>query len=155
MSRLTNAADCAEEFDVCDAETIEPGTVMVMGPEGTLHPSPCAYDTRVAGVVSGAGSYKPGIVLDKQTGLGPRCTIALLGKVFCRVDASYGPIDVGDLLTTSATRGHAMKASDPASAFGAVIGKALRPLEAGKGLIPLPTSQGRRSARVGISRASS
>jgi hypothetical protein len=53
------------------------------------------------------------------------------------VDAQYSSIDVGDLLTTSPTPGHAMKASDPLRAFGAVIGKALRPLGSGRGLIPI------------------
>ncbi len=47
------------------------------------------------------------------------------------------PIEIGDLLTTSATPGHAMKATDPHKAFGAVIGKALRPLDRGQGLIPV------------------
>ena len=60
-----------------------------------------------------------------------------MGKVFCKVDAQFGAIAVGDLLTTSATPGHAMKTSDPLKAFGAVIGKALRPLADGKGLIPI------------------
>jgi hypothetical protein len=44
---------------------------------------------------------------------------------------------VGDLLTTAPTPGHAMKADDPLKAFGAVIGKALRPLPDGQGLIPV------------------
>ena len=30
-----------------------------------------------------------------------------------------------------------MKAVDPSQAFGSVIGKALRPLEAGQGMIPI------------------
>jgi hypothetical protein len=53
------------------------------------------------------------------------------------VDAEYGPIAVGDLLTTSATAGHAMPANDPARAFGATLGKALAPRAAGRGLIPV------------------
>jgi hypothetical protein len=44
---------------------------------------------------------------------------------------------VGDLLTTSPTPGHAMKATDPLRAFGAVLGKALLPLRSGQGLIPV------------------
>jgi hypothetical protein len=60
-----------------------------------------------------------------------------VGKVFCKVDAQYGAIAVGDLLTTSPTLGHAMKATKPHKAFGAVIGKALRPLQDGCGLIPI------------------
>ena len=64
-------------------------------------------------------------------------SLALMGKVFCKVDASYGPIEVGDLLTTSDTPGHAMKAFDHRKAFGAVIGKALGPITSGQGLVPV------------------
>ena len=135
--RLTNAADLAEDFDVSDAKKVEPGTVMVLLNEGALSESQQAYDKRVAGVISGAGDYKPGIILDKQQSPANRQPVALMGKVFCKVDAQFGPIEVGDLLTTSPTPGHAMKTSDPFKAFGAVIGKALRPLRGGQGLIPI------------------
>ncbi len=134
--RLNNA-DCAEDFNIGAAAAVEPGTVLVLGHEGALIPSHRAYDKRVAGVVSGAGTYKPGIVLDKQKSAGLRQPIALLGKVFCKVDAQYGAVEVGDLLTTSATPGHAMKAGEPFKAFGTVIGKALRPLKEGQELIPI------------------
>jgi len=40
-------------------------------------------------------------------------------------------------LTTSDTPGYAMKATDPLRAFGAVVGKALRPLSEGQGMIPV------------------
>ena len=63
--------------------------------------------------------------------------IALVGKVYCKADASHSSIDVGDLLTTSPAPGYAMKALDRVEAFGAVIGKALRPLKSGQGLIPI------------------
>ena len=63
--------------------------------------------------------------------------VALVGKVYCKVDARYSPVEVGDLLTTSPTPGHAMKADDPMKAFGAVIGKALDSLKAGQTLIPI------------------
>ena len=102
-----------------------------------LNPSEKAYDKRVAGVISGAGDYRQGIVLDKQPTLGNRVPVALLGKVFCKVDARFGAIEVGDLLTTSPTPGHAMKTSDPLKAFGAVIGKALGNLDSGTGLVPV------------------
>ena len=134
--RLANA-DCAEDFDVSGAVKVEPGTVMVLGNEGALSESHQAYDKRVAGVISGAGGYKPGIVLDKQQTSGNRQPIALMGKVFCKVDAQYGAIEIGDLLTTSDTPGHAMKTTDPMKAFGAVIGKALRPLKDRQGIIPI------------------
>jgi hypothetical protein len=134
---ILSGADCAEEFDVTRSEKIEPGTVMVLSEEGLLHPCQQAHDKRVAGVVSGARNYKPGIVLDKQPSQKTRQPVALVGKVFCKVDANYGSINVGDQLTTSSTTGHAMKAGDPARAFGAVIGKALAPLQSGTGLIPI------------------
>lgn len=130
-------ADCAEEFAVKNAEKIEPGTVMVLDQEGLLHQSTEAYDKKVAGVVSGAGDFKPGLILDKKSEQTNRMPIALMGKVYCKVDAQYAPIEVGDLLTTSATPGHAMKASDSTKAFGTVIGKALMSLDDGKGLIPI------------------
>ena len=129
-------ADCAEEFELAGAETVEPGTLMSFSGDGTLYPSLEAYDSKVVGVISGAGEYKPGIVLDKRQG-GNRVPIALMGKVYCKVDAEYSAIEVGDLLTTSPTAGHAMKASDPSKAFGSVIGKALRPKNAGRGMIPV------------------
>jgi hypothetical protein len=87
--------------------------------------------------VSGGGSFRPRIVLDKQRERCDRKPIALMGKVYCKVDADCGAIAVGDLLTTAATRGHAMKAVDPQRAFGAVIGKALAALSSGRGLIPI------------------
>jgi hypothetical protein len=131
-------ADCAEDFDIVEADKVEPGTVMVIDQEGALRQSHQAYDKRVAGVTSGAGDYKPGIVLDKhQSQDDNRMPIALVGKVYCKVDAQYSPVEVGDLLTTSATPGHAMKAENALKAFGAVIGKALRPLKEGQGLIPI------------------
>jgi hypothetical protein len=133
---LLAGADCAEQFDVKGAEHVEPGTVMVIGDNGALRSSDCAYDTRVAGIVAGAGLYRPGIVLDDQGPSLDRLSVSLMGKAFCRVDGSYGHIAVGDLLTTSSTPGHAMKASDPQRAFGAVIGKAMQPWDsAERGII--------------------
>jgi hypothetical protein len=134
---LLTGADCAEEFDIAEAAEIESGTVVILDQDGVLHQSQQAYDKRVAGVISGAGDYKPGLILDRQQSRDNRAPVALVGKVHCKVDAQYAPIDVGDLLTTSPTQGHAMKADDPSKAFGSVIGKALRPLEAGQGMIPI------------------
>jgi hypothetical protein len=134
--RLLNA-DCAEDFDVAGIEEIEPGTVVVIDEEGAVKRSLQAYDTRVAGVISGASGLKPGIILDKQKSSGRRLPLALMGKVACKVDARYSPIEVGDLLTTSPTAGYAMKAKDSRRAFGAVLGKALRALNEGTDTIPV------------------
>jgi hypothetical protein len=132
-----SGADCAEQFDIAYADRVEPGTVMALADDGRLEESQFPYDKRVAGVISGAGSYKPGIVLDQRESQPDRKPIALVGKAYCKVDARYGAIEIGDLLTTSPTPGHAMKATDQLKAFGAVIGKALRPLKGGQDLIPI------------------
>jgi hypothetical protein len=130
-------ADFSEDFDVSGQEELEPGTVVVLDCEGLVQKSQTAYDKKVAGVISGAGDFRPAITLDRQTSQGNRIPIALMGKVYCKVDARYSPIEVGDLLTTSPTMGHAMKAEDPLKASGSVIGKALRPLQEGLGLVPI------------------
>jgi hypothetical protein len=131
------AQDCAEDFDVAASTEIEPGTVMALDDGGSLRPSDRSYDKKVAGVISGAGEFRPGMVLGRCDSVDRRAPLALMGKVYCKVDAQYGPIEVGDLLTTSPTSGHAMRAADPSKAFGAVIGKALRQLSEGCGLIPI------------------
>jgi hypothetical protein len=133
--RLTGA-DCAEEFQASSDEEVEPGTVMVIDETGALEPSARAYDQRVAGVVSGAGDFRPGIVLDRRESSRGRVQIALLGKTYVKVDATEHAVTAGDLLTTSDVRGHAMKVDDASKAFGAVLGKALQSLPTGRGLIP-------------------
>jgi hypothetical protein len=110
---------------------------MAINDGGALVPCEHAYDKRVAGVISGAGAFKSGIVLNKQQCSKSRMPLALIGKAYCMVDANYGAIGVGDLLTTSPTSGHAMKVNDAQQAFGAVIGKALQAKEEGQGLIPI------------------
>ncbi|MEV0032153.1 hypothetical protein [Nocardia sp. NPDC050793] len=131
-------ADAAEDFEVENTAEVAAGMVMVLGEEGKLTPCSAAYDQKVVGVVSGAGRYRPGIVFDRgERSQGRRVPISVMGKVVCRADADYGRIRVGDLLTTSARPGCAMKAVDPARAFGTIIGKALGPLDAGEGLVPM------------------
>jgi len=134
---LLTGADCAEEFEIVAAAEIDPGTVMVLTEDGALEMSRSPYDKRVAGVISGAGDYRPGLILDKRGSSSERMPLALVGKVYCKIDAQYAPVEIGDLLTTSPTPGHAMRVTDPPKAFGAVIGKALRGLDTGKGLIPI------------------
>ena len=110
---------------------------MVLGHNGKLDACSKSYDKTVVGVISGAGGLAPAVVLDKDKPSAARQPIAMLGKVYCKVSAQYAAIEAGDLLTTSPTPGHAMKADDPARAFGAVLGKALQPLSSGEGLIPI------------------
>ncbi len=77
-------ADCAEDFDIMSSAHIEPGAVMVIGSDARLVESHRAYDKCVAGIVSGAGDCKPGIVLGKDASRKDRVPLALIGKVFCR-----------------------------------------------------------------------
>jgi hypothetical protein len=134
---ILTGSDCAEDFE--SSSVIEPGTVVIIDASGELQVSQTAYDQRVAGIISGAGSYRPGLILGKggEHPGGHRMPLALSGRVYCKVDAQFSHIEVGSLLTTSATPGHAMKATDRDRAFGAVIGKALAGLESGRGLIPV------------------
>lgn len=57
--------------------------------------------------------------------------IALAGQVLCKVTNENGPIEAGDLLTSSSIPGHAMKATDRDKSFGTIVGKALEPFTAG------------------------
>ncbi len=131
-------ADCAERFASAGPGPADPGTVMRIQEDGSLSCCEAAYDRRVAGVVSGAGTLHPAIILNSNDPGGQNGTmLALVGRVYCKVDASYAPIGTGDLLTTSPTPGPAMKVSDPLRGFGAVLGKALMPCSNGCGLIPI------------------
>jgi len=127
--------DLAERFQ--SVAQYEAGSVMVLGDDAVVLPCGHQYDKRAVGVVSGAGTLRPAITLGERSEDGPSVAIALVGTVFCLVDASKLPVEVGDLLTTSETRGHAMKADDPVRSFGAVVGKSLARLPGGRGLIPI------------------
>jgi hypothetical protein len=90
----------------------------------------------VAGVVSGGGGIKPGIVMkQEETITDGKNPISLSGRVYCYADATYGAIEPGDLLTTSDTPGYAMKVTNYNKAQGAIIGKAMSKLKSGKGMI--------------------
>ncbi len=133
-------ADCAEEFEVDGGPDVEPGTVLVIGDDERLRVSDRAGDRRVAGVVSGAGGLAPGIRLGwtgSPSGHGRRVPLALSGRVECKVDARAHPVRAGDLLITSTLCGHAMRSLDPRQSLGAILGKALRPLPSGTGLVPV------------------
>jgi hypothetical protein len=118
-------------------ESLEPGTVVVVekGATNTVTASFSAYDTAVAGVISA----RPGITLGVA---GPNMVqVATTGRVRVRVDATAGPIAIGDLLVTSGVRGTAMR-SMPMTINrrtfhqpGTLLGKALEPLEKGVGEI--------------------
>jgi len=137
--RLIGGADIAEPFDINADIPVLPGMIVAIDPEspGQLKLSGCAYNPRVAGIVSGANGINPALTLAQEGTIADgKHPVALTGRVWCYVDAdANGAITPGDMLTTSDTLGHAMKADDRSRAFGATIGKAMTPLEEGQGLV--------------------
>jgi hypothetical protein len=145
----TGTADVAEHYQ--SAEAVEPGEVVCLDRDGEeIVVSNAARDPAVLGVVSTA----PGLVLSAaNTTEGERdpenaVPVALCGRVPCKVTAENGPIRRGDTLTTSSTRGHAMRAASADGTTGdrppagTVIGKALGSLDAGAGTIDVLVALG-------------
>jgi hypothetical protein len=133
---IRGGADVAEPFQISERSAPK-GSVVVIDPEhpGQLRLSSEPYDTRVAGIVSGANGILPGISIS-QVGVNDGGeNVALTGRVYVLADASNGSIQPGDLLTTSSTPGHAMKVTDHTRAQGAILGKAMSGLKDGKGLV--------------------
>lgn len=133
---IRGGADLAEPFQ-CSEGRLDPGSVVVIDNvnPGQLKLATEAYDTRVAGIVSGAGGINAGIALHQEGTLGGGQNVALTGRVYVHADASFGAIRPGDLLTTSSTPGHAMKVRDASRAQGAILGKAMTSLARDKGLV--------------------
>jgi hypothetical protein len=122
---------------VPSSEHLSPGTVVVLDStkSNQVTSSTVSYDTRVAGVIS----EQPGIALGEKSE--SKVLVATTGRVRVKVDATKGPIHIGDLLVTSDVPGVAMK-SEAVNLGGVqfhrpgtLIGKALEPLEKGKGEI--------------------
>lgn len=133
---IRGGADLAEPFPLKE-EAIEKGSVVVIDDEhpGRLKLSTSSYDTRVAGIVSGANGINPGISLHQEGVVEGSEKVALTGRVYVRADAAHGAIKPGDLLTTSDTPGHAMKVTDHTRSQGAILGKAMSRLDEGKGMV--------------------
>ncbi len=136
----SSASDLAGLVPV--AESVEPGDVLVIDGDrpGIMTLSRAMADTGVFGIVAS----DPGIVLgasgtDKadetvqparvSDGSATEVPVTLSGIALCKVDAGYGAIRAGDLLTTSATPGHAMRSAEHLP--GTIVGKALEPLDSG------------------------
>jgi hypothetical protein len=133
---LSAPGDMAEMFP-SSGEAVEPGSVMTIDPgrSGALRVARTPYDRRVAGVVSGARDYRPGITLNAASDDASRVTVTLSGTVYCLVSNANGAVRAGDLLTSSAVPGYAMRAGDTDAARGAILGKALADLDGERGLV--------------------
>jgi hypothetical protein len=135
--RITGGADLAEPFNMSGSNNILPGAAVVIDDKrpGNLAMSSKAYDRRVAGIVSGAGGVKPGIVLVQEGKLDQGQNIALSGRVYAMATNCNGVIKPGDLLTTSDIPGRLMKATDSSLWSGAIVGKAMSGLDESSGLV--------------------
>ena len=118
----TYSADLAEYYEG-DAE-YEVGTVVVFGGEKEITTTNQINDTRVAGVV-GHQDKAAYIMYSDCPGL--KNLVALAGRVPVKV---VGRVKKGDMLTTAATPGYAVKALTPT--LGAIIGKALEDKDYGE-----------------------
>jgi hypothetical protein len=156
------ASDMAELLPA--SESLEPGDVLVIGPDGQLARSSDPNQTAVVGVYSTKPGFLGGVAEnlgadEAQAQLGAevvagekvdamaelaadgKVPLAIAGVVPVKVSAENGAIQPGDLLTTSSLPGHAMKASpielDGVEIYrpGTIIGKALEPLAEGIGVI--------------------
>jgi hypothetical protein len=133
---IRGGADLAEPFEL-SGNDIAKGSVMVIDDEhtGRLKLSDQAYDTRVAGIVSGANGINAGISLQQEGRLEGGQNVALSGRVYVQADAAFGAIKPGDMLTTSTTPGHAMKVTNCTKGQGAILGKAMSGLKEGRGMV--------------------
>lgn len=113
-------ADLAEFYE--GDQDYEPGTVLVFGGEKEVTTTTQMNDTRSAGVVTTDPAY---VMNSEQTGI--KVCLALAGRVPCKV---VGRVKKGDMLTTSATPGYAVKATNPT--LGSIIGKALEDKDYGE-----------------------
>ena len=137
---VTGGSDLAEPFPITHPKgphDVEPGTVLVIDEAnpGQLIMSTGAYDTRVAGVVSGAGGVRPGLTMRQKGVLEGDENVALTGRVYVKACNDNGAIAPGDLLTTSNVPGYAQKVTDHTLAQGAILGKAMTPLTNEQGLV--------------------
>jgi hypothetical protein len=127
--------DLAEWVD--SSQQLSAGTVVVLDASRSnqVIAATQSYDSRVAGVIS----LRPGIALGEASA--GRVLVATTGRVKVKVDATYGPIQIGDLLVTSNREGFAMKSSPVEIGGvkihrpGTLIGKALESLDKGTGEI--------------------
>ncbi len=131
-------ADFAESMAIVgDPDQYKPSDLLVIDKTGNrrLALAQEPYSTRVAGIYS----TNPGILATSYKMDDPRLAgeipLGIVGIVPCKASTENGSIEIGDLLVSSSTAGHAMKGTDRTRMLGAIVGKALEPLASGKGVI--------------------
>jgi hypothetical protein len=119
FAKATSAqyADIAERYI---ADTVyAPGTVLEIGGAHEVTQTTGKASTRIAGVVSTA----PAVIMNATENSPTAVTVALLGRVPCRV---VGRVNRGDVLCSSDVPGHAQVLPADLYQPGVVIGKALQ-----------------------------
>jgi hypothetical protein len=135
----SSGADFAELMVASPGAITEPGDVLMIGPDGK--PQPCFRPnaTNLLGVHSTDPAYVGGS--GDNFDIEGKIPVGITGIAPVKVSAENGPIEPGDLLTSSSLQGHAMKASavtiEDVSFYrpGTILGKALEPLDEGTGVI--------------------
>lgn len=134
---IKGGSDLSEYFEMEDGydADVQPGMVVSISPggDGKLMISSRSYDPSVAGIVSGANGVHTGLMMGQESSIAHGSTpVVLTGRAYVLAE---GPIHPGDLMTTSATPGHAMRVRSHRKARGAILGKALTALEKGTGYV--------------------
>ena len=133
----TRVHDYAEILDLATRDGIRAGSVVAWDPDASgLVPASASNARRVVGVISGAGKFRPGMVIGSRADGSKDFPVAVSGVIYARVSGEAGPVEPGDLLVPSSAAGVGMRAADPRATAGTVFGKALEPWSgAGEGLV--------------------
>lgn len=140
----TGGADFAESLRTTDDPAeLEPGDVLEIDP---LHGDAVRQSREPnSRLVAGVYSTRPSVLAVGEHGvddsLAGEVPVGIVGVVPTKVSDENGPIQIGDLLVTSSLPGRAMKAQaemvNGVAVYptGAILGKALEPLQQGAGVI--------------------
>lgn len=129
----TPAADFAEWLP--SESGTGPGDVLVIGSDGRLQRSSEPYQASVVGVHSTKPAFLGGV--RDAAAETDRVPLAVMGVVPAKASLENGPIQPGDLLTTSSLAGHVMRCNGVERCFGRTVGKALTGLTTQTGVITL------------------
>lgn len=136
-SFFAGGADFAELVSIASGvDNLESGDVLAISPDTdrAVVLASVPNSTALMGVYSTKAGFVGSEFGAEQSGeTSNYVMVAIMGIVPVKVSAENGPIHRGDLLTTSATPGHAMKATSFEA--GTLLGKAMGELESGTGMI--------------------
>lgn len=139
--QIDGGSDISENFEVAtedEKEKPQAGMLLSIDPDapGQLKVTQEAYDSKIAGIISGANGIKTGLYMGQKGSVADGdYPVALAGRVYVLADASFGAIQPGDMLTSSSLPGYAMKVKKYKKAQGAIVGKAMTPLKEGQGYV--------------------